>query len=280
MDIKLSFGKKPAEPADDAKTLSKQVQVVFDPSVVEFVRNYALTDVKRELGGILLGSCTDQDDTFLVKIDAAIEAKFTDAAQSSITFTHHSWDYMNQQRESQYPDMKVVGWFHTHPGFGIFLSGHDLFIHENFFDLPWQVAYVVDPHAEKAGIFGWSRKEVIALPFTVGTTSYAAVFHEYESDSRPKTPIRPRTRLLMLLIFICAFSFSGYSYLLWSSEHETEPYPYHSTPYYSWTMPSPRDIIQMVQEKIGAMYQAVFQVVESLAEDNSSENSGEDDPQE
>ena len=53
------------------------------------------------------------------------------------------------------PDLDIVGWYHTHPDFGIFLSSHDLFIHRNFFDQPLQVAYVVDPIRQTRGFFRW-----------------------------------------------------------------------------------------------------------------------------
>ena len=48
-----------------------------------------------------------------------------------------------------------MGWYHTHPNFGIFLSHHDLFIHHNFFAQPLQVAYVVDPINQTRGFFQW-----------------------------------------------------------------------------------------------------------------------------
>ena len=31
-----------------------------------------------------------------------------------------------------FPECDIVGWYHTHPSFGIFLSHHDLFIHQQF----------------------------------------------------------------------------------------------------------------------------------------------------
>ena len=50
---------------------------------------------------------------------------------------------------------KIVGWYHSHPGFGVFLSEHDLFIQQNFFSNPQQVAWVYDPHTDEEGCFGW-----------------------------------------------------------------------------------------------------------------------------
>ena len=62
---------------------------------------------------------------------------------------------IHETLETKYPGKKIVGWYHTHPGFGIFLSGMDLFIQNNFFNQPWQIATVYDPKAEEEGTFIW-----------------------------------------------------------------------------------------------------------------------------
>ena len=36
--------------------------------------------------------------------------------------------------------LKIVGWYHTHPGFGVEFSEMDLFIQQNFFGGPAQIA--------------------------------------------------------------------------------------------------------------------------------------------
>jgi proteasome lid subunit RPN8/RPN11 len=38
----------------------------------------------------------------------------------------------------------MVGWYHTHPDWGVFLSSMDMFICDNFFN-KLDVAYVIDP---------------------------------------------------------------------------------------------------------------------------------------
>jgi hypothetical protein len=59
--------------------------------------------------------------------------------------------------DRDYPDKRILGWYHTHPGFGIFLSDMDVFIQENFFPEPWQAAFVYDPKAKEEGIFLWKQ---------------------------------------------------------------------------------------------------------------------------
>lgn len=50
---------------------------------------------------------------------------------------------------------RILGWYHTHPGFGIFLSAMDMFIHENFFNESDQLALVYDPVKGEDGLFVW-----------------------------------------------------------------------------------------------------------------------------
>jgi|GEM_PF-1643650 len=96
-----------------------------------------------------------------ILVVGAIEARFSEAKRTSLTFTHETWQYIGEVMEQRYPGERIVGWFHTHPGFGVFLSGHDMFIQKHFFDQPWQVAYVIDPVAQSRGFFRWEGGEVV-----------------------------------------------------------------------------------------------------------------------
>jgi proteasome lid subunit RPN8/RPN11 len=134
--------------------------VLIRRAVLETVRAHAAEDLNTELGGVLLGTAASSPEGAVVLVEASIRALHTDASRGSITFTHETWDSINQVKDRDYPDKRVVGWYHTHPGFGLFLSEYDLFIHRNFFDLPWQVALVVDPRANTAGVFVWQDGEI------------------------------------------------------------------------------------------------------------------------
>lgn len=141
----------------------KKVIIEIKPDIAVFIEEFSALDTNNERGGILTGKYTEKEDSYFVEILGAVEAKYTESARSSVKFTHQSWDYVNTEKEKRFPDQQVVGWFHTHPGFGIFLSEYDLFIHRHFFNLPWQVAYVVDPVKEKRGFFSWQGKEILPL---------------------------------------------------------------------------------------------------------------------
>jgi proteasome lid subunit RPN8/RPN11 len=131
--------------------------IFLDRRTADAIERHALSDTSVELGGILLGKeCLDPaTGQPFVWITQYLEAKHYANTQASFTYTHDSWEEITRERDRLYPDCDIVGWYHTHPSFGIFLSHHDLFIHQHFFAQPLQVAYVVDPINQSRGFFQW-----------------------------------------------------------------------------------------------------------------------------
>ncbi len=157
-DFELEFSSSKAKPNSDAASRKKRVEI--DAGVLEELEEYASRDLHNEQGAMLLGEWSVKDGHYLIRILAWIEAKYTEQQRSNITFTHKTWDYVHQQRETYYPDFKIIGWYHTHPGFGVFLSSYDRFIHENFFTEEWHVAVVTDPRSKATGGFAWIEGQV------------------------------------------------------------------------------------------------------------------------
>src|SRR3954452_6744896 len=119
------------------------VEVHVEQSVLDAIGTHVSEDTTLEYGGVLVGSVARDGRSVLVT--ASIRGVGAVSEDASLTFTHETWDTVNEVLERQFPGEQMVGWYHSHPRFGIFLSEYDLFIHRNFFREPWQVAYVVDP---------------------------------------------------------------------------------------------------------------------------------------
>jgi len=117
-------------------------------------------DTSREIGGVLVGEVLRDAAGPYVKIDTTIDALHADEKGAELTFTHATWDHIHAEMDKKHKGKKIVGWYHTHPGFGIFLSDRDQFIHKSFFNLPFQVALVYDPKAREHGVFTWHENEV------------------------------------------------------------------------------------------------------------------------
>lgn len=137
------------------------VDILMDEPALRAAQAHALSSMSREVAGVLVGPRPEKqpDGRYLVHIIDTIAAKYTVMQGASVTYTPESWRYLNDMLADRYPDETavMVGWYHTHPGFGIFLSGMDLFIHQNFFTQIWHVAMVLDPRARTSGFFCWDR---------------------------------------------------------------------------------------------------------------------------
>jgi proteasome lid subunit RPN8/RPN11 len=134
-----------------SKSENGQPALVIDGEVARRIRQHARSSLKTEVCGVLIG----QDRPGRVEIQACIAGANADEAGAHVTFTQDTWEHIYQVKDKEYPDHRIVGWYHSHPGFGVFLSDHDTFIHKNFFASPGQVAWVFDPHSDEEGCFGW-----------------------------------------------------------------------------------------------------------------------------
>lgn len=134
-----------------AKPSATQPTLVVDSEVVRQIRQHARSSGKTEVCGVLIG----QDRDHRIEVAASIEGENADEAGAHVTFTQNTWEHIYAVKDKKYPNERIVGWYHSHPGFGIFLSDHDTFIHKNFFSSPGQVAWVFDPQSDEEGCFGW-----------------------------------------------------------------------------------------------------------------------------
>lgn len=128
-------------------------QVVIGRSVLEDIRTHGRSEPEIEVCGVLVGNVyRDQSGPYL-HIEANIRGNNATGKAAQVTFTADTWNHIQKVMEEQYDEDRIVGWYHTHPGFGIFLSDMDLFIQNNFFGEAWQVAYVYDPKSNEQGLF-------------------------------------------------------------------------------------------------------------------------------
>jgi proteasome lid subunit RPN8/RPN11 len=140
------------------------VPVFVYPKALDQIIEFSQQDTRTERGGFLLGGFFKHEREF-VEISAFLPAQETLNAAATLRFTHQTWARLHDDVEHLHPDLKIVGWHHTHPGFGVFLSQYDLFIHRHFFGQHWQVAMVVDPRKQQLGIFQWVADELVNTGF-------------------------------------------------------------------------------------------------------------------
>lgn len=122
-----------------------QLRVSFSRKAHANLVAHAKESVDAEVCGVLVGEVRQDNGATNVDVKAIIRGAAAREARAHVTFTHDTWNHIHATLDKDYPDLQIVGWYHTHPGFGVEFSAMDRFIHENFFSGPTQVAYLTDP---------------------------------------------------------------------------------------------------------------------------------------
>jgi proteasome lid subunit RPN8/RPN11 len=128
-------------------------QVVVRQSALNQIHRHGDSSPRAEVCGVLVGDVYRDDTGPFLLVEHVIEGQSAASSAGQVTFTANTWQHIQVLMDKQYPDLRIVGWYHTHPGHGVFLSEMDVFVHESFFGLPWQAALVYDPRSGEEGIF-------------------------------------------------------------------------------------------------------------------------------
>ena len=142
--------------------IEDEFKIFIRQETLKSIDDYLSGDLNNELGGVLVGDvCVNSQNEQFISIDNFIIAKHTNSSISRLTFTHDTWDQISNTLEKEFPGKIILGWFHSHPGHTVFLSGYDLFIQENFFNLEYMTAYVFDPVINERGFFYKRENKII-----------------------------------------------------------------------------------------------------------------------
>lgn len=162
---------QPFDDEDSADTLPQNViymgdrvqedkNIYISQSTYKEIQKFTKNKLTNESGGMLIGNVVEAFGKTNIIIRGFVEAKYSEATPTTLKFTHETWDYVHGVVEKKYEDGKILGWIHTHPDFGIFLSEYDKFIQNNFFREDYQIAYVVDPIQHIEGFYFWINDRI------------------------------------------------------------------------------------------------------------------------
>jgi proteasome lid subunit RPN8/RPN11 len=110
-----------------------------------------------EQGGLLIGrawanpASHNKTQVARVEILEAIASTHTEATEYSLKMNSEVWDAANlrisELAKLSERDIRIVGWFHSHPNLGAFFSATDKATQAAFFNQPYSVGWVLDPFA-------------------------------------------------------------------------------------------------------------------------------------
>ncbi len=133
--------------------------------IIEQAAAFTAPRGRLEMGGVLVGHVDDNG------ANIAVTGFFPDQIEETpgycmfdgkwMAIAAAACDHANSTIEGEGPQIRVIGWIHTHPDIGIFLSGTDI---KTFRQLRDQcperrfVAVVVDPLRNEHGVFNTERQ--------------------------------------------------------------------------------------------------------------------------
>ncbi len=165
----LNLPKRPSSLADEQcilhgeKPAAGQVLILNSQNALAQVNKHSQSNLRSELGGVLLGHAYREGEMLVVDVKAALPATSDDHGPVHFTFTADAWSQIHRDRAVQFPAMDIVGWFHTHPGLSVFYSSDDVVVHSAAFTLPWHLGLVVDPIRNESAYFGWVNGEIAPI---------------------------------------------------------------------------------------------------------------------
>ena len=134
--------------------------IYISQSTYKEIHKFSENKTENECGGMLVGRVIEEFGKKNIIIHGFVEAKHSEGTPTTLKFTHETWEYVHSEIAKKYEGMKIVGWIHTHPNFGIFLSEYDKFIQTNFFSDENQIAFVVDPIQKTEGFYFWINGKI------------------------------------------------------------------------------------------------------------------------
>ena len=120
-------------------------RVYFDADAHDAIRRHVREDLSVEVGGVWVGQWRRDADGPFVLISRSIRCDSSDPRAAEMTFTHDAWAKIHREMDTLDPELRIVGWYHSHPGFGCFMSETDVRTQDGIFGGGTGFAIVIDP---------------------------------------------------------------------------------------------------------------------------------------
>ncbi len=140
--------------------------------VEESAWNSLLEHFRREAGknleamGLLLGEVYSHEGREWVFVKEYVTAP-NDASAVLVSFTEEAFKELIPLVAKKIKKSLIVGWAHSHPGYGCFLSATDQATQRNYFSESFNVALVVDPLKGDKKFFRLSGSSYSPVSFAV-----------------------------------------------------------------------------------------------------------------
>ena len=126
--------------------------IFFQQEAVVALQEHVKSSPTQAIFGFLIGDVyrDPENGVLYAIIDKTLKLSQPIYGDKTEVVVSRLWDRMQEQLKKAAGTL--LGWYHSHPGQGGYLTAHDVETHEKFFTDPWQVAILVA--AEAGGVTG------------------------------------------------------------------------------------------------------------------------------
>lgn len=140
--------------------------------------------LRREALGFMLGDvCASNKKRFVMVRDIVTGPLLSSADR--VRFDRDSYSELFSELDSSGFDYIIVGWYHSHPGYGCFMSRTDLSTQMSAFKENFHSAIVIDPINKEIEAFRLKGRSCVPLDFSI-------YWHDLESPYPRETVKRYR----------------------------------------------------------------------------------------
>jgi 26S proteasome regulatory subunit N11 len=119
-----------------------------------------------EVMGFLIGDVYNWDDSSFTLVRDVVTTEL-EATKISVRFDRDGFEGLFNNLENLRYDYVIVGWYHSHPGLGCFLSSKDIETQKRMFNRPFHTALVVDPVKGDVKAYKLKEKGYVEVSFAV-----------------------------------------------------------------------------------------------------------------
>lgn len=152
------------------KKSSPLVSINIKKPILGFIEEDARQNTNITTIGVLIGYHQTKKETgeLSIHIDNAISIEPSLRSIAAESYAVDDWNTTLEKLKHNIQDssQEIIGWYHSHPRHGVFMSGVDFETHQKHFSKNWQVALVVEPIRNEFGFFAWSKnnEHILRVP--------------------------------------------------------------------------------------------------------------------
>jgi proteasome lid subunit RPN8/RPN11 len=146
----------------------KQFELYIQKNCMDKINKHCMEYANRKLEvmGFLVGDVYKHKQFTFALVKDVISSEL-DSTRISVRFEEDGFDELFEKLENLKYDYIIVGWYHSHPGMGCFLSSKDMDTQKRMFNKPFHSALVVDPIRKEMKAYRLGKNNYVERGFAV-----------------------------------------------------------------------------------------------------------------